>query len=271
MAEALRTEKLTLSYDETAVIDELDLTIRRGEITTLVGANGSGKSTLLRALSRLLAPAAGAVYLDGAEIATLPTKVVAKRMAVLPQTTTAPEGLRVLDLVKQGRYPHQRFLQQWSTQDEERVWEALRMTGIEDLAERALDTLSGGQRQRAWIAMTLAQDTPVLLLDEPITYLDMNHQVELLELLVKLNEEEGRTVVMVLHDVNLAARYTHNLVVVHNRSVYAQGAPEQIVTPDIIHKAFGIHANISRCPVYGTPLCVAYGHKARRATGRQTQ
>ncbi len=262
--ESVTTKNLTLGYDDRIVIEELDLSIEEGSITALVGANGSGKSTLLRAISRLLPAKSGSVLLDGRDITKHSTRDVAKRLAILPQGAVAPEGLTVVDLVKQGRYPHQRFLQQWSKDDERRVYEALEMTGVAELAERPMETLSGGQRQRAWIAMTLAQDTPILFLDEPITYLDMNHQIELLDLLVKLNEEEGRTIVMVLHDVNLAARYAHRIVVVHERSVYAQGAPEEVVTPEIIQEVFGIRADVSRCPVFGTPLCVAHGRMARR-------
>jgi iron complex transport system ATP-binding protein len=268
---ALQARNLTLAYDDHIVVEELDLTVRRGEITVLVGANGSGKSTLLRALSRLLAPRGGVVLLDGGDIAARPTREVARRLSVLPQSHVAPEGLTVLDLVKQGRYPHQGFLRQWSADDEQHVHDALAMTGLEDLAERAVDTLSGGQRQRAWIAMTLAQDTSILLLDEPITYLDMNHQIELLDLLARLNEEEERTIVMVLHDVNLAARYAHRIVVVHERGVFAQGPPDDVVTPAIIREVFGIDAQVGRCPVFGTPLCIAYAAMGGSARQRPTK
>lgn len=262
--EGLTTRDLTLGYEKTVVIEDLDLRVEREKVTVLVGANGSGKSTLLRSLARLLKPKSGQIILDGQDIAHRPTREVAKRLSVLPQSAVAPEGITVIDLVNQGRYPHQRFLRQWSEEDERAVQTAMERTGIAELAERPVDTLSGGQRQRAWIAMTLAQDTPIMLLDEPITYLDMNHQIELLDLLDRLNHEEGRTIVMVLHDLNLAARYAQELVVVHGGSVYAQGPPDEVVKPDLIEKVFGIRAEISRCPVFGTPLCVAYGNLASR-------
>lgn len=215
--DAIETNALTLSYGDTIIINELDVKIPKGEITVFIGSNGCGKSTLLRSIARLLKPRNGSVLLEGNSIAKLPTKEVAKQLAILPQGPIAPEGLTVLQLVKQGRYPHQSWLKQWSKEDEDAVSNALKATGLEDLAERPVDSLSGGQRQRAWIAMTLAQQTDIILLDEPTTYLDMTHQIEILDLLFELNERENRTIVMVLHDLNLACRYAHNLVALKDK------------------------------------------------------
>ena len=209
---SLLTEKLTVAYESATVIHDLDLEIPEGKVTALVGSNGCGKSTLLRTLARLLKPAGGSVYLDNQSIASLSTKDVARKLGILPQGPTAPEGLTVRDLVAQGRYPHQSWFHQWTDQDEQMVAQALTATRLTDLAVRPLESLSGGQRQRAWIAMALAQDTQTLLLDEPTTYLDMAHQVDVLDLLYELNQTEGRTIVMVLHDLNQACRYAHHLV-----------------------------------------------------------
>ncbi|EKP94440.1 ABC transporter ATP-binding protein [Thermaerobacter subterraneus] len=252
----LESRHLTLSYGREPVVADLDLKIPPGRITVLIGRNGCGKSTLLRALARLMRPQAGAVLLDGRAIATLPTREVARQLAILPQSPVAPEGMTVLQLVKQGRYPYQSWLQQWTREDEERVRQALAWTGLEDLAGQPVDALSGGQRQRAWIAMALAQDTPLLLLDEPTTYLDLAHQMEILDLLAWLNAHDGRTVVMVLHDLNQAARYGHHLVVVHQGRVYAQGAPAEVLREELVRQVFGIECRIIPDPIHGTPLCV---------------
>jgi iron complex transport system ATP-binding protein len=239
----------------------LDLAIPAGKITTLVGPNGCGKSTLLRGLARLLKPRTGTVYLDGADIFKLSTKAVAKRLGILPQGPVAPEGLTVRDLVAQGRYPYQNWLQQWSKEDERLVEQALATTGMTPLADRALDTLSGGQRQRAWIAMALAQDTEILLLDEPTTFLDLAHQVEVLDLLYELNQTEGRTIVMVLHDLNQACRYADYLVAVREGQVWAQGVPAQVMTEAIVREVFGLECRIVTDPVAGSPMCVPLGRK----------
>jgi iron complex transport system ATP-binding protein len=259
MKSAIETKDLSLSYGETLIIDELNLTIPKGEITVFIGGNGCGKSTLLRSIARLLKPKSGAVLLEGDAIAKLSTKEVAKKMAILPQSPSAPEGLTVLQLVKQGRYPHQSWLKQWSEKDERMVNNALKATRLEDLKERTVDSLSGGQRQRAWIAMTLAQDTDVILLDEPTTYLDMTHQIEILDLLFELNERENRTVVMVLHDLNLACRYAHNIVAIKNRKVYAQGKPEYVINCSLVKNVFGMECEVTIDPLFGTPLCIPYG------------
>ncbi len=259
MMYAIETEKLTLSYGDSIIIDELNLEIPKGEITVFIGGNGCGKSTLLRSVARLLKPKSGIVLLEGAAIASLSTKDVAKKMAILPQSPTAPEGLTVLQLVKQGRYPYQSWLKQWSLDDEKKVNQALKATGIEHLRDRTVDSLSGGQRQRAWIAMTLAQDTDVLLLDEPTTYLDMAHQIEILDLLFELNEQENRTIVMVLHDLNLACRYAHNIVAIKNRKIYAEGKPEYVINCSLVKNVFDMECEVTADPLFGTPLCIPYG------------
>ncbi|MGY4691747.1 ABC transporter ATP-binding protein [Salibacterium sp. K-3] len=255
----LQTDSLTLSYGQNSVIEDLSIHIPKGEITVLIGANGCGKSTLLRSMARLMKPDEGSVLLDGKKISKLSTRQVAKEMAILPQGPSAPEGLTVLQLVKQGRYPHQNWLKQWSEEDERCVQKALEETNMHELAERTVDALSGGQRQRAWIAMTLAQDTDTILLDEPTTYLDMAHQVEILDLLFNLNQKENRTIVMVLHDLNMACRYAHNLAAVENKQLFAQGRPEEIISCDMVRQVFGMECQISADPLFGTPLCIPYG------------
>jgi iron complex transport system ATP-binding protein len=230
-----------------------------GRITTIVGANACGKSTLLRGLARLLAPAAGRVLLDGQPISALPSKQVARTLGLLPQSPTAPEGIAVADLVGRGRYPHQGWFRSWSADDERAVTAALEATGSLELAGRRVDELSGGQRQRVWIAMALAQDTDVLLLDEPTTYLDVTHQVEVLDLLVDLNRSRGTTVVTVLHDLNLAARYSDHLVALKHGRVVAAGAPAEVVTEAVVQDVFGLRCRVVPDPVAGTPLVVPVG------------
>lgn len=210
-------------------------------------------------MARLLKSSSGSVLLDGEEIAKLPTKEISRRMSILPQGPSAPEGLTVNQLVRQGRYPHQTWLKQWSGEDERMVRLALESTHLTALADRPMDALSGGQRQRAWIAMTLAQGTETLLLDEPTTYLDMTHQIDILDLLFDLNEREGRTIVMVLHDLNLACRYAHHIVAVHNKSIYAEGKPEDIVTQDMVRAVFQMECDIAVDPLFGTPMCIPHG------------
>jgi iron complex transport system ATP-binding protein len=259
----LRAERLTLAYDEAAVVRDLDLEIPRGRITAVVGANGCGKSTLLRALGRLMAPRAGAVLLDGRAIRELPTNQVAKRLGLLPQSPVAPDGLAVEDLVARGRYPHQRIFRRWAVQDEAAVEAALAATGMGDLRDRPIDELSGGQRQRAWIAMTLAQQTEILLLDEPTTFLDLAHQIEVLDLLRELVAEHGRTVVMVLHDLNQACRYADRLVAMRDGRVHRAGAPADVVDAELVQEVFGVEAQVVEDPVTGTPLCLPAGRRIR--------
>ncbi|WP_108670624.1 ABC transporter ATP-binding protein [Peribacillus acanthi] len=257
--DAISTKSLTLSYGENPIIDQLDLSIPKGEITVFIGSNGCGKSTLLRSIARLMKPKSGSILLDGEAIAKLPTKEIAKKMAILPQSPLAPEGLTVLQLVKQGRYPYQSWYKQWSEEDEEKVMYALKATGVEHLKERPVDSLSGGQRQRAWIAMILAQDTDTILLDEPTTYLDMTHQIEILDLLFELNEKESRTIVMVLHDLNLACRYAHNIVAIKDKKIFAQGKPEYVVNCSLVKNVFQMDCEVTVDPLFGTPLCIPHG------------
>ncbi|MEU4979852.1 ABC transporter ATP-binding protein [Streptomyces sp. NPDC021969] len=257
-ASRLAARAVTVGYGARSVIDGLDVAIPPGVITTIIGPNGCGKSTLLRTLSRLLRPTGGTVVLDGEDIAALRTRDVAKKLGLLPQAPVAPEGLTVSDLVARGRHPHQSWLRQWSSDDADVVRRALAMTGVSDLADRPVDSLSGGQRQRVWISMTLAQGTDLLLLDEPTTYLDLAHAVDVLDLVDDLHES-GRTVVMVLHDLNLAARYSDNLVVMREGAILAQGHPRDVITATLLHEAFGLRAKVIDDPVGDRPLIVPIG------------
>ncbi|RJK96878.1 ABC transporter ATP-binding protein [Vallicoccus soli] len=259
----LQARGVTLGYGERVVVDGLDLEVVEGTVTAVIGPNGCGKSTLLRALGRLLAPRGGQVLLDGKRIDALRTRDVAKVLGLLPQAPTAPEGLTVGDLVARGRHPHQSWFRQWSRDDEEHVAEALTRTGMLELADRPVDELSGGQRQRAWISMALAQGTDVLLLDEPTTYLDLAHAVDVLDLVDELNATLGRTVVMVLHDLNLAARYADRLVVMAGGRVVAAGAPGDVLTPELLEEVFGLAARVLPDPVTGRPLVVPVGRRRR--------
>lgn len=260
----LRAEALDVGYGGPLVLEGLTVFIPPGEITAIIGANASGKSTLLRALARLLRPAGGTVCLDGADIARQSTRALAKRLGLLPQSPRAPDGISVGDLVRRGRYPHQRLFDQWSRADEQAVQRALERTDMVDLRDRAVDQLSGGQRQRAWLAMALAQDAPTMLLDEPTTFLDIAHQMETLDLLAELNGTERRTVVMVLHDLNQACRYAAHLIAMADGGVIAAGPPPEIVTPELIRRVFGLTATVIDDPVTGTPLCLPHGREQRR-------
>ncbi|MEU3644770.1 ABC transporter ATP-binding protein [Lentzea sp. NPDC034063] len=257
-AARLGAEGVTVGYADRVVLDNLDVAIPTGVITTVIGPNGCGKSTLLRTLSRLLKPRQGTVLLDGGDIARLKTKDVAKRMGLLPQTPIAPEGLTVADLVARGRHPHQSWLRQWSSDDADVVAKALHMTGVADLAHRPVDSLSGGQRQRVWISMTLAQGTDLLLLDEPTTYLDLAHAIDVIDLVDDLHEG-GCTIVMVLHDLNLAVRYSDNLIVMKSGSIVAQGHPSDVITSDLLLDTFGLQAKVIDDPVSERPLIVPIG------------
>ncbi len=252
----LAAEDLRLAYDDRVVVDGLDLTLTDGSFTAIVGPNGCGKSTLLRALGRLLRPAAGRVLLDGRSIARTPTREVARVLGLLPQTPVAPAGLTVADLVARGRHPHQSWLRQWSREDEAVVAEALAWTDMADLGDRPVDELSGGQRQRAWISMALAQETDLLLLDEPTTYLDLSHQIDVLELVARLHAERGRTVVVVLHDLNLAARYAQRLVAMRDGALVASGTPHEVLTEQLLADVFDLEARVVPDPVAGTPMVV---------------
>ncbi|MEU2869415.1 ABC transporter ATP-binding protein [Streptomyces olivoreticuli] len=253
----LSARDLTLAYEDRTVVDGLDVDIPDGAVTVVVGPNACGKSTLLRALGRLLKPARGSVLLDGTELARIPTRTIARSLGLLPQSPVAPEAITVADLVSRGRQPHQHWWQQWSDADERAVTEAMTRTDTAALAERSVDELSGGQRQRVWIAMALAQETDLLLLDEPTTYLDISHQVEVLDLCRRLNHERGRTVVAVLHDLNQAARYADHLIAMKSGRIVAQGAPSDIVTADLVRDVFGLESVVVPDPVTGSPLVVA--------------
>ncbi|MDR7030565.1 ABC transporter ATP-binding protein [Rhizobium rosettiformans] len=258
VSDRLYADTITLRYDERTISRELSVTIPDGAFTVIVGPNACGKSTLLRALSRLLAPAAGQVILDGRSLRDLPPKEVARRLGLLPQSSSAPEGISVADLVARGRYPHQSFLRQWSKADEEAVIKAMEATRVAELSGRLVQELSGGQRQRVWIAMVLAQETPILLLDEPTTFLDIAHQIELMELLADLNAA-GRTIVAVLHDLNQACRYATHLIAMKDGAVLAEGQPSSIVTEQLVEEVFGLASVIIRDPVAGSPLIVPRG------------
>ncbi|HEY7721481.1 MAG TPA: ABC transporter ATP-binding protein [Pedococcus sp.] len=260
----LEARDLCLAYDGRAVVDRLSLEVPTGAVTAVVGANACGKSTLLRGLARVLQPQSGAVLLDGRSIHDRPTKEVAAVLGLLPQSPVAPEGITVADLVGRGRYPHQGWFRRWTAEDEQAVAEALAATDTAELADRNVDELSGGQRQRVWIAMALAQQTDLLLLDEPTTFLDVAHQVEVLDLLGDLNHARGTTVVLVLHELNLAARYADHLVAMRDGQVVADGPPADVVTEERVREVFGMDCRVVPDPVAGTPMVVPIGR--RRAT-----
>ncbi|AXA96010.1 ABC transporter ATP-binding protein [Microbacterium sp. PM5] len=252
----LTARALAAGYPGRRVIDGLDLEIAPGRVTMIIGANASGKSTLLGTLARLHAPLAGRVEIDGADVRGIPRRSLAQTVGLLPQHPTAPDGVTVAELVGRGRHPRRGLLQRWSAQDTARVDEAMAWTGITELAERPVGDLSGGQRQRVWIAMALAQDPRILLLDEPTTFLDLSHQLEVLDLLRELNRERGTTVVAVLHDLNLAARYADDLVVMHAGAIIAHGAPAEVMTAETIRRAFGLSALVIPDPLTATPIVI---------------
>jgi ABC-type cobalamin/Fe3+-siderophores transport system ATPase subunit len=256
---ALAAETLTLAYDERVISENLSVKIPEGAFTVIVGPNACGKSTLLRAFSRLLKPRNGSVVLDGRTIHSYKAKEVARKLGLLPQTSTAPDGISVADLVARGRYPHQSLIRQWSTSDEAAVVAAMAATNVANLSGRQVDELSGGQRQRVWVAMALAQQTPTLLLDEPTTYLDIAHQIELLELFGRLNRENNQTLVAVLHDLNHACRYATHLIAMKEGKVVAAGDPSDIVTAELVQEVFGLRCMIIQDPLTGTPLVIPWG------------
>ncbi|MFC0314709.1 ABC transporter ATP-binding protein [Gordonia phosphorivorans] len=255
----LRAEDLSVGYDGRLIVEHQDLAVPDGAITTIIGPNGCGKSTMLRALARLLPARTGSVTLEGVDIRSLPPKRVAQTLGLLPQQPVAPEGVRVADLVARGRHPHQSWYRQWSSHDAAAVESAMALTHTTELADRPIEALSGGQRQRVWIALALAQETDLLLLDEPTTYLDLAHSVEVLDLVHDLKHRHGKTVVMVLHDLNLAARYSDVIVVMADGAVIAQGAPSEILTPELLREAFGLTALVVDDPVSGGPMVVPVG------------
>lgn len=263
----LAATDLRIGYGREPVIDGLDVSIPDSSLTAIIGPNACGKSTLLRALARLLRPRGGTVLLDGADIHTLSTKQVARRVGLLPQSPLAPDGISVADLVARGRYPHQNVLAQWTRGDQEAVADAMAATGVTGLADRRVDELSGGQRQRVWIAMALAQDTPILLLDEPTTYLDITHQIEILDLVERLRVA-GRTVVAVLHDLNHAARYATHLVAMRDGRIIAQGTPADVITAETVEQVFGLRARVIPDPDTGTPVVLPRSPEVRERASR---
>lgn len=260
----LRGDDLTLAYDRRVVVKDLDVRITDGSFTVIVGPNACGKSTLLRSLARVLKPQSGSVYLDGQAIASYPSKFVAKQLGMLPQSPIVPAGIVVEELVARGRFAHQRLLRQWSVEDEAAVREAMKQTEVSDLADRFVDELSGGQRQRVWLAMALAQQTPLLLLDEPTTFLDLAHQFEVLDLCAELHER-GRTIVAVLHDLNHACRYATELIVMKAGSIVAQGPPGPVMTESLVEDVFAVPCRVMDDPETGTPMVVPASRTRRRA------
>ncbi|CAM4006670.1 ABC transporter ATP-binding protein [Nocardia ninae] len=258
----LRADRVRLGYRGRTISDQLSVDIPDGAFTVIIGPNACGKSTMLRALARLLAPEDGAVLLDGKAITDYPAKEVARRIGLLPQSSTAPDGIRVADLVARGRYPHQTLLRQWSQADEAAVTAAMAATGVTDLSARSVDELSGGQRQRVWVAMVLAQETPIILLDEPTTYLDIAHQIQLLDLCRSLNRNSGRTVVAVLHDLNHAFRYADHLIAMRDGRVIAAGAPREIATAELVQEVFALGCRIIDDPETGAPLVIPLAENA---------
>ncbi|HCR98760.1 MULTISPECIES: ABC transporter ATP-binding protein [Halomonas] len=258
-ASSLLAQHLTAGYGERTILNDVSLTVQAGQTTAIVGANACGKSTLLRVLSRLMTPEQGNVLLDGNAIHKLPARRLAQQLGFLPQSPIAPEGITVLELVSRGRHPHQGLFQRWSATDEAAVADALSATHMANLADSAVEELSGGQRQRAWIAMALAQQTDVLLLDEPTTFLDINHQIEVLDLLTDLNQTRGTTIVMVLHELNLAARYADKLVAMANGNIYAVGPSEDVFTEQMVRDVFGLESRVIDDPVTGKPMMIPLG------------
>lgn len=254
----LRTEDLAISYGDVQIVEGLDLSIPSGKVTSIIGPNGCGKSTILKTMARMMKPKSGAVLLDGKAIHTQSTKEVAKKMAILPQSPEAPSGLTVAELVSFGRYPYQSGFGKLTPEDHKVVAWALKVTNMEDFRQRPIEALSGGQRQRVWIAMALAQETELLLLDEPTTYLDLAHQLEVLQLLDQLNREQNRTIAMVIHDLNLAARFSDYMVAVRAGEVICEGPPQKVMTPAVLKKVFEIDAEIVTDPRNGTPVCLTY-------------
>jgi iron complex transport system ATP-binding protein len=259
----LRADDLELAYDQRVVAERLGIEILDGSFTIIVGPNACGKTTLLRALARLLKPRRGGVYLDGELITARPSKEVARELGLLPQSAIAPDGITAVDLVSRGRYPHQRLLRQWSADDARAVEAAMAATRVDDLADRIVDELSGGQRQRVWLATALAQETPILLLDEPTTFLDIAHQVEVLDLCAELHAELGRTLVAVLHDLNHACRYATHLVAMREGAIVAQGEPSETVTAELVEDVFGLPCRVIDDPESGTPLVVPVARRVR--------
>lgn len=266
----LNTSHLNIAYEDRLIVEDLNVSIPQGKITALVGANGSGKSTILKTMARIMNPKGGSVLLNGKSIHKQSTREVAKQLAILPQNPTAPQGLTVYELVSYGRFPHQKGFGGLKGEDKKIVEWAIEATRMQEFAERSLDQLSGGQRQRAWIAMALAQETEILFLDEPTTFLDMAHQLEVLQLLEELNNMSQRTIIMVVHDLNHAARYAHHMIAIKQGKAVASGTPEEVVTTPVLREVFGIEADIVTDPRSGVPLCLPY-ELYRAATEKRTR
>lgn len=254
-----QSEKISAGYDNNIILHDVSISIPSNKISIIIGANGCGKSTLLKTMARLIKPASGQVTLDGKPINKIPSKKLARVLGLLPQSPIVPEGITVADLVGRGRYPHQTFLSGWTKQDYEAVSEAMEFMNITELADRNIDELSGGQRQRVWIAMALAQQTDILFLDEPTTFLDITYQIEILDLLTDLNQKHGKTIVMVLHDINLSARYADYIFALHKGKLVAEGEPSKIITSKLIEDIFGLHCTVIEDPVSGSPSVVPIG------------
>ncbi|GIP42248.1 iron-dicitrate ABC transporter ATP-binding protein [Paenibacillus sp. J45TS6] len=263
----LETAGLSIAYEDRLIVDDLNIQIPQGKITALVGANGSGKSTILKTMARLMQPKKGQVLLDGKSIHKQSTREVAKQLAILPQNPTAPEGLTVTELVSYGRFPYQKGFGSLKAEDKKMIEWAIESTRLSEFHDRPIDQLSGGQRQRAWIAMALAQDTDILFLDEPTTFLDMAHQLEVLQLLEELNITAKRTIVMVVHDLNHASRYAHHMIAIKQGKAAATGSPNQVMTPDVLREVFGIEADIVTDPRTGVPLCLPYALAGKENRG----
>lgn len=256
----LKIENLTLGYENTVIIENVSLEIPQNKISIFIGSNGCGKSTLLRSFARLLKPMNGNIILNGRNMSKISNKQIAKELAILPQTPVVSGSLTIRELVEMGRFPYQNWKNKLNDIDNKMVDKALKSTGMLDLSDRTLDSLSGGQRQRAWISMVLAQDTDIILLDEPTTYLDITYQIEILDLLYKLNKEEGKTIVMVLHDLNLSCRYADHIIAINNKTIYKQGSPEEVITPKTVRDIFDLKCDIVQDPIYKTPMYVPYSN-----------
>jgi iron complex transport system ATP-binding protein len=255
---SLESKNLTLGYRDSIILKDINVTIPNGKITILLGSNGCGKSTLLKSMARLLKPIKGQVILNEDDIFSSSSKKVAKELSILPQSPTAPDDLTIFNLVKQGRYPYQTWLNQWSNKDEIAVDNALKNTGIYDIRNKKISDLSGGQKQRAWIALTLAQETDIILLDEPTNHLDIKYKIEVLDLLKDLNKNPNRTIVMVLHDINLACRYADHIIAIKDGQVYNEGSPFDIIDEKLIKDVFDIDSKVVPCPIFKTPMCIPY-------------
>lgn len=260
----LQTNNLHAGYEQKLILNDVNISIPQNKMSIIIGANGCGKSTLLKTMARLIKPASGEVVLDGKSIHQMPPKQLAKTLGLLPQSPVVPEGITVADLVGRGRFPHQTLFGSWSKKDYEAVAEALEMMNITEFADRNIDELSGGQRQRVWIAMALAQQTDILFLDEPTTYLDITYQVEILDLLTDLNKKYGTTIVMVLHDINLSARYADYLFTMKEGQLIAEGTPQDIVTSELIKETFQLECAVITDPVSHTPLILPIGRHHKK-------